>query len=117
MGAMCPMHVAGTHISAEDTPDGVAIVFKTSGDVAQLRDRVHAMAAKHDQMAGSGMAACCAAMMSTVPSTVRAEDVDGGARMVLTPRDPAQLTALRDHVHERAAMMASGQCPMMQQGG
>ena len=53
-------------------------------------------------------------MMKMVDSTAHAEDIDAGARIVLSPKDPAQLAELRDHVREHAARMASGHCPMME---
>lgn len=52
--------------------------------------------------------------MAMVPSHAAVDDVDHGARIVLTPDDPAQLAALRDHVHAHVEMMKSGRCPMMQ---
>jgi hypothetical protein len=53
-------------------------------------------------------------MMKMVPSDARAEDSDGGARIVLTPKDPAQLADLRAHVREHVAQMQSGHCPIME---
>ena len=50
-------------------------------------------------------------MMS--PSTARSEDIEQGARLVLTPRAPAQLPTLRQHTQQMAAAMAAQQCPMM----
>jgi metallo-beta-lactamase family protein len=51
-------------------------------------------------------------------ATARSEEIDGGARIVVTPRDPSELTALREHARHMADQMASGQCPMMsEQGG
>lgn len=151
-GEMCPMQLAGTQVAAEDTQDGVAMVFTTSGDVSELRRRVRRMAEMHQtHMAnhsshmgpggmgsggmGSGGMMGSGAMgsgtmgpeqpmgskpmmggehmgMHMVPSAARTEDVDGGARIVLTPEDPARLAELRAHAREHAAMMAKGQCPM-----
>ena len=51
-----------------------------------------------------------------VPSSATVEDVEAGARIVLTPNDPAQLGALRTHVHGHAERMARGECPMMMMG-
>jgi len=51
--------------------------------------------------------------MMPPPSTARSEEVEGGARLVLTPRDPAELARLREHVGQHSEMMASGRCPMM----
>jgi hypothetical protein len=44
-------------------------------------------------------------------------DVEGGARLILTPRDPADLPELRQHAREHAEKMASGQCPMLAMHG
>ena len=120
---MCPMQVSRTHVSAVDTADGVALVFTTSGDVAHLRQRVHKMAAMHEHMTAGGMRSGSGAemtesggMMKMVPSSARAEDIDGGARIVLVPKNAAQLDELRVHVRTHAERMASGLCPMMGHG-
>ena len=121
MGGMCPMEVPDTKVSAEDTQDGVAVTFTTTGDVSQLRQRVHHMAEMHEHMMQGGMSGSASMgsdhMMKMVPSTARAEDIEGGARIVLTPKDPAQLAELRAHAHEHASQMASGHCPMMEHHG
>jgi len=149
------MHLAGAQVVAEDTKEGAAMVFTTSGDVAELRRRVHHLAEMHQmRMAnrdlkggpgnmgnmgpgtpgspgatmgsgamGSGamgpgtmgpkpMMGAGHMPMAMVPSTARAEDTDGGARLVLTPEDPTKLAELRAQVREHAAHMANGECPM-----
>lgn len=150
---MCPMMVEGTTARARNVEGGVAIVFTTTGDVAELRQRVGKMAMMHNkkhgqtgqpgqpgqsgqmEMHGShhggGPAADegsdspgmhgsmmgdepkmrCAQKM--VPSTARNEPIKGGARLILTPKDKADLPALRKSVHKHAEKMTSGQCPMM----
>lgn len=58
MAAMCPVEVPGTSVAAEDTATGGALVFVTTGDVAEVRKRVAAMAAMHNdhqaEMAANG---------------------------------------------------------------
>jgi hypothetical protein len=49
-------------------------------------------------------------------ATASAEDIEGGARLILQPKDPAQLGALREHVRMKAQRMAGGECPMMSLG-
>jgi hypothetical protein len=49
-------------------------------------------------------------------STVSAENVNGGARLVFRPKDTAQMEALREHVRMRAERMTQGECPMMSTG-
>lgn len=113
---MCPMLVEGTTIHAMDVESGAALVFTTTGDLADLRRRAARMAAMHNRhqahdggmMGGRGMA--------MVPADARAEETEGGARIVFTPRDPSQLDALREHVERMAERMAAGHCPMMEGG-
>ena len=45
----CPISVPGTSVSVEDAPGGAALVFVTTGDVADLRRRVAAMASMHNE--------------------------------------------------------------------
>jgi hypothetical protein len=49
-------------------------------------------------------------------STASAEDVEGGARLILRPEDPSRLEPLREHVRMKAERMAQGGCPMMELG-
>jgi hypothetical protein len=66
MAGMCPMGVQGTKVEANNTDNGAALTFTTTGDVAELRRRVTAMAEMHNAMAemhnaqpsGQGMAGC-----------------------------------------------------------
>ena len=49
----CPVSVAGTSVTVEDTATGAAFVFVTTSDVAELRKRVAAVAAEHNQRHGA----------------------------------------------------------------
>jgi hypothetical protein len=76
----------------------------------------HGGAQDGDEPARGGMQGGMGMMgggMRMPPSTARSEEVEGGARLVLTPRDPADLAKLREHVRQHGEMMASGRCPMM----
>ena len=124
--ATCPMMQA-SQISTSDTPDGVAIAFVTSGDPTAVRAHVHRMAEMHGMHGGmqgmqqggmrgmqqGGMQGMQGMVMPTVPSHASAEDIPGGARLVLTPDDPSQLPALREQVRQHVAAMQRGECPMM----
>lgn len=110
-GDMCPMQVAGTTVKSEDIDGGIAVAFTTStGDVAELRRRVQGMAEMHNSRHATG--GMRGSMMAPAATAV-AEDVAGGARISLNPKDPAQLEALRQHVRKHAELMARGECPMM----
>ncbi len=54
MGDSCPMAVAGTSVRAEEVAGGTAMVFTTTGDVAELRRRVTAMADMHNKKGAEG---------------------------------------------------------------
>jgi hypothetical protein len=118
----------------------------TTGDVAALRQRVGHMAEMHNQpghmmmgshdapakgadaehqhgaQAGAGHeggsrgAMMMGAGMMMPPATASSEDIEGGARLILQPKDLAQLEALREHVRMKAQRMAGGECPMMSLG-
>jgi hypothetical protein len=45
----CPVLVAGTSVTVEDTDQGAAFVFVTTGDVAGVRTRATALAEMHNQ--------------------------------------------------------------------
>lgn len=49
----CPVAVPGTSVTVEDTDTGAALVFVTTGDVAELRRRVAAMAEMHNEHHGA----------------------------------------------------------------
>lgn len=140
----CPMamNMANTQITTADATDGIAIVFTTTGDVADLRARVRKISDMHNRMAGEmgsmhGEDAQGGAMQGggmqgggmhcdregrmhgmgmgakMIPSRASVEDVPGGARLVLVPADASQLGALRQQARMWAEMMQKGQCPMM----
>jgi hypothetical protein len=122
---------------AEDVDGGAALTFTTTGEVAELRHRVAHRAEMHAKHHGEGHGGRMGAgaregMMGggahegmmvehkgrmMPPSTARSEEVEGGARLIITPRDPADLAKLREHAREHAEKMASGQCPMMAMHG
>jgi hypothetical protein len=100
----CPMHDPSSKLSVEDVEVGVALGFTTAGDAGKLRAHVRHMAEQHNR---EGM----------MDSRAVAEDIEGGARLVLTPNDPTQLAALREHARMHAESMRKGECPMMQMHG
>lgn len=148
MAGMCPMQVPGTTVAATEVEDGISLSFTTTtGDVAELRQRVRRMAEMHNQPGGHRMMGSHGAPapgagaehqpgaqagaghegggrggmmmgggMMMPATTASAEDIEGGSRLILQPKDPAQLGALREHVRMKAQRMAGGECPMMARG-
>jgi hypothetical protein len=127
MAGMCPMSVAGTHVSATDAVNGEALTFTTTGQVAELRARVRGMAEAHNRhhadpgahegMMGSGMAGAGHPVGSTMmpPSWATVMDVEGGASIVLAPNAAADLDKLQSAVRARAQRLEQNGCGMMGQ--
>jgi hypothetical protein len=134
-GGGCPMDVPGAQVSAVDTQDGEAVTFTTTPDhEADLRARVHQMAAMHNaHHQGGGMEhggmqqGMHGSMGGTMgpdhksmmppPSRAAVEDVPGGARLSVTPNDPADLDQLRSTVRMHADQMSkTHSCGMGQHG-
>lgn len=137
----CPMAVPGTQLAAAETRDGEAVTFTTTPDrAAELRTRVRAMAEMHNRhhQGGDGMGGMHGGLhhgemmgggsmgssgggdamaMMPPPSRAAVEDVEGGARLIVTPNDPSDLDRLRSAVRMHAEhMQQSGTCEMGQHG-
>ena len=105
----CPMKVTGADVAVADVENGIAVTITTkSGDVAELRRRTETMAKMHT---GSLNADMHGQMMSF---SAKYEEVSNGARLTLTPKDPAQLKEFRAKVRQHVEQMAKGDCSMMQ---
>jgi hypothetical protein len=122
-GMNCPMGVSSAQVAVVDVGEGTAaLAFSTSsvGDVVELRRQVKAMEEKHnrdhaeggrmlgDQDRGGAM------MKVEVPmpaATATFEEEPDGARLVLRPRDPATLDAVRKHLMMMAARLTGNGCP------
>jgi len=87
----CPVEVPGTSVTVEDTPTGGALVFVTTGDVADLRARCAKFAMVHADRS--------------------IENIDRGARVVYSAQ-PADVGALQSELRMHAEHLASGSCKM-----
>ncbi|BDG02410.1 hypothetical protein [Anaeromyxobacter oryzae] len=128
MAGMCPMSVPGTKVSAADTATGEALTFTTTPDqAAALRERVHAMADMHNRQHASGETGHGGMMGGMMgggmggeemggmppPSRAAVEDLPDGARIQVTPNDPADLQKLQSAVRSYAQHMEQQGCGMM----
>jgi len=106
----CPLVVPGTSLSVEDTADGPAFVFVTTGDVAQVRTRGQALAAMHNDRKGSPDSL---GMMFSPKSTAKAADIDGGVRITFTPTAPATNAEVGDELRMHGGHLAgASSCKM-----
>jgi mono/diheme cytochrome c family protein len=133
----CPVAVPGTSVTVEDTADGAALVFVTTGDVAEVRRRAAALAQMHDDhhgamgplpdgsggdtghaghdMAGHDMGggehAGHAGGMIGVHSKATASDVEGGAKVSFVAGS-ADVARLQSELRMHAQHLATGTCAM-----
>lgn len=106
----CAMSLQGVDLQISDTSDGIRVVTTTkSGDVAELRRRVEAMAKMHSDPSKGPMM-----QGKMMAFTVKYDEVSKGARLTLTPKDHAQLSEFRTEVRKHAELMKKGDCSMMQ---
>lgn len=110
----CPLGVEGAQVTVEDTSDGVALTFTSKDKADELRTRARSSAAmygprkageghegKHAQGGHHGLQP-----MQMPPAFASTEDVEGGARIRLSPVEPNDLGALRAKARERATAMS-----------
>jgi hypothetical protein len=108
----CPMKLEGTSAKVEDTATGVTVTITTkSENVAELQKRVQQMASMHGASADRPSPAMMQGQM--MPGTVTYAAIDNGARLTLTPRDPAKLAEFRKEVRAHVERMQNGDCSMM----
>lgn len=102
----CPLEVAGTSLTVEDTATGAALVFVTTGDKADLSKRAQAFAAMHNQHDGPADAM---GMMFPQSWKATAVDIEGGARVEFSGDDPS---VVQSQLRMHAGHMSSGSCAM-----
>lgn len=105
----CPLIVPGTSLSVEDTTDGVALIFVTTGDADAVRTRTATLAEahnKHDGPAGT------LGMMFPPNSSARWTKVDGGARFELVANNPDDIAKLQGDIRMHAGHLTGGSCAM-----
>ncbi len=105
----CPLVVPGTSLSVEDTTTGAALVFVTTGDAKAVRARAAAFAQMHTNHDGPPKAL---GMMFSPTSTAAASEIEGGARVELTPNNPEDVAKLQSELRMHAGHLTGGSCAM-----
>jgi hypothetical protein len=117
--APCPLGMTGATVAAEDRVDGVDVIFTSKDDTIELRERVAAAAAQHGPLAHAGRGhdgrhgrggRHGLQTASLPPVSLRAVDVDDGARLQVVPKHEGDLAGVRAQVHERVAKLATSPC-------
>ncbi len=105
--AACPLAIDRTTSAIEDTVDGVVVEFTTPSpaNLPALRMRVDALARAHERESRAGAGGRVASV-----AAVEKAGPDDGVRLVLRPRDPAQVDAVRAALRERADDLVKRHC-------
>jgi hypothetical protein len=123
----CPVLVPGTSVTVEDTNDGAALVFVTTGDAAAVRKRAAALAEMHtshhaamghdmhdmhggDAHGGGQMGQM--GMMISTHSNASVAEIPNGARVVFVAADAANVGGLQSELRMHAQHLANGTCEM-----
>ena len=137
----CPVAVPGTSVAVENATGGAALVFATTGDVAEVKRRAGEMARihneehakmgplptggegsghdhgahQHGEASGGGSTGAHgghkAAVMVQTHSHAQVEETDSGARVVFHVA-PDQLNAIESELRQHAQHLSSGRCSM-----
>ena len=130
----CPVEVAGTSVTVEDTDTGAALVFVTTGDVAELRKRDGLLAQKHndhhaamgplpdgtdtaghehhhDHAAAGGHDHAAMGSMIQIHSKAVPADVDGGIKIAFIA-GASDIGKLQSELRMHAKHYAAGTCGM-----
>jgi len=116
----CPLGVAGATVVAEDTPDGIALSFRSKNRPEEMRERANDSAAQHGQGQHLGRghdggkhgdgADHGLQLMQAPPARSVAEDIEDGARIRFVAADAKDTDALRTKLRERANAMNNMTC-------
>lgn len=116
----CPLGIPGASVSAEDTPEGIALTFLAPDKVDELRERAYYAAAMHGPGARLGVGHDGhhgeggdhgLQMMQLPPAYAGVDDIEGGARIRIIPAHAADLETLRAKARDRAIKMNASTCP------
>lgn len=115
----CALGVAGSSVVAEDTPDGIALLFTSRDKPEEMRERANDAAAQHGpgthmgrgHEGQHGQGADHGLQMIQGPAArTFAEVIEGGARVRFVATDPAETETLRTKLRKQADAMNATAC-------
>lgn len=126
-GLACPMEIPGVRVAMSEVKGAIALDFTTNGDVMELRQRVHQLAAPQNNAtmsndsAGGDMQGSGGREMhhdvAHISTRATVQDLPNGARVVFTPADPGQLDALRTQAQTQVSQLNQGDCSSLEING
>ncbi|HEY4183114.1 MAG TPA: hypothetical protein VGM90_40100 [Kofleriaceae bacterium] len=106
----CPLSVPGTSISVEDTSDGPALVFVTTGDETAVRHAGQALADAYNAHNGPPESL---AMMFSQNATALTTPIDKGVKVVFAPKDAANAASVGGELRMHAQhLTGASSCEM-----
>jgi hypothetical protein len=106
----CPLLVPGTSISVEDTNEGPALVFVTTGDEAAVRHAGQALADMYNSHDGPPEAL---AMMFSPDATASTMPIEKGVKVVFAPKEAANAAGVGSELRMHAQhLTGASSCEM-----
>lgn len=125
---VCPVQDPAALVALEERPDGAALRFRTSGDPAPLRQRAHELAGVYRRGQERPMHGSThrppprpegpVHPMGGLPAAdVQVEELDDGARVVVTGASPEAVEQVRQLLAQHHDRLRSGGCVSLPGGG
>jgi hypothetical protein len=107
----CPLSISGARADIENSGSGLTITISAAPDqLLLLRARAHAL----PDVQGGLQAACPCGLTgettTTPPADISVDDLEGGVRLVVTAKDPADTAALRSALRAQLSRVHGGDC-------
>ncbi len=103
---VCPMTVPDATVEVQQIDDGTSLVFRTPGDVAELRRRVRTLARLHSFRVGE----------RRDPLLATTDDIANGVRLNIRPIDSSRAPFVHSANIAHAAVLTRGSCPTIAPG-
>jgi len=98
---ICPMTVPDATVEVQEIEGGTSLVFRTPGDVAELRRRVRTLVRVHSFRVGE----------RRDPLRAATDDVSNGVRLNIHPIDSSRAPFVHSANVVHAAVLTRGSCP------
>lgn len=106
----CPLTISGARADMENSGSGLTITVSAAPDqLLLLRARAHAL----PDVQGGILSACPCGLAgdpSAPPSDISVDDLEGGVKLVVTAKDPADTATLRSALRGQLSRVHGGDC-------
>jgi len=107
----CPLTISGARADIENSGSGLTITVTSAADqLLLLRARAHALPDVHVGLAAACPCALPAEGGGAPPADVSVDDLEGGVRLVVTAKDPADTANLRSALRGQLSRVHGGDC-------